>query len=1110
MRKWMIIAAAALMALSCSREKELGWVDDEPEGEVEITFSVTGDELATKADPEETLGESPHLKTMHVAVFGGSGYLKEYKEATLKSTGTYEYNYTDDKGNPKSKVVPAFTYTVFITLSNTPRRVHFLGNAPTSIPFGKDYEVLPALLGERVTGFWQMKTLDNISALKDGDGDYVTPDEEAEGGYRKRQKGEPYVPSVDLQNEFKNIPLIRNWAKIELTAEPAVNSTDPGKNSNFIPISFAVVNVPKKGTLVPYGGVDGFISNYKDLSFEDLRGKNHNYGGNLPASVEFDSFIPPESAFTTDFDNGVKHYDNPNEEGYPHVDNEAYTAYLYERPIPDANIPPTSVIVYGMYTDTDDTSLTPEEKAAGGVLCYYKVDLMTGNEYYPVLRNFKYTVRIEKISARGHKTPAEAYAAAGSADVSADINASTLPDISDGTRRMAIQPWMSKTFIHKKDKMEQLYVVFYNNINGTNPAPNLSSAADSCVTYRLIPSTAGIVKDVTLGEPVKDTTKSNYGWRPISFAIANPEEATGRTQTLRIMCKVNPSDKDESPLYRDVVISLLSKQPMRVSCEEPRLLRVTGEKQRIDVDIPDGLVESMFPLHFMIEAKNLTLTPDTSVDDNNLPVISETSIIGNYPSFHYQRTLEWSEYKTLPGKLDYEDDSHWRTFSSYFKTNCENSATEIYVANEFFETKSTSFSNYASFRDPKYTTPIPRAEGAEVNVSAKLMVDQQSYVPVYLALEGLEPAAGSGITWDDVKGMYKFSPESADMTFMLKTRVKTGDVSVTLQSEDVSYEPVVLKPWHFKDAKVMDMATPNGSTHTGGQHANVVAGHVNSEAEKKLVVGYFTDKDAPRPQTTIKDLVGVASDDGKTTWNDGGPISSTARELYREKWMKTEAGTESISLTLSAVGYVEEPITAPRFKGHIYTCDFRYAKEWNELINSKYTKEDEEKEEEVYDYRIQRTATVDDDPETCKFTLNITANKPLEAHGSSSTDGIVLPAGGHYVIEVNIGSDHDDVFLFYNQLFYYEDSGTVLKPRSVDPYPDGSIFYGYQGNNREYIWSLPIGETGGRLVIDAPSGKDVVINRLLTKGFHGILKETADTGGGDLDLGDGLGDGGSL
>ena len=1097
MRKWMIIAAAALIALSCSREMEPDWdrVVDEPEGKVQITFSVTGDQLATKAD----LGEDPQLETMHVAVFGGSGYLKEYDEATLKSTGTHKYVFNiDEKGDTTWKVVPEFTYTVSITLSNTPRRIHFLGNAPSSIPFGKDYEVLPTLLGEKTTGFWQMLELDQISALKDSTGNYLTPD--GEGGYRERKSGEPYAPSDTLQQAFTHIPLIRNWAKIELQAEPAVNTTNPEKNSNFIPISFAVVNVPKKGTLVPYGGVNGFIPNYKDLSFEALRSDTLKYEGNLPASVEFDSYIPDTTAFQT-FTGRVKKY----VETLPEKDSdkENYTVYLYERPVPDANIPPTSVIVYGMYTDTLDTSLSPKEKKAGGVLCYYKVDLMTGNEYYPVLRNFKYTVKIEKISARGHKTPEEAYAAAGSADVSADINASTLPDISDGTRRMAIQPWMSKTYI--QSQKDSIFVTFYNNINGAHPVPDTTSVSKGHFTYELIPKTAGIVKGVTIGEAVKDSTRSDYGWRPIHFEIASPEEAVARTQTLRIMCKVNPSDKDESPLYRDVVISLLPTQPMRVTCEKPRVLLVTGEKQRVDVDIPDGLVESMFPLHFIIEAKDLTLTPDTSVEDNNLPVISETSIIGNYPSFHYQRTLEWSEYKTLPGKLDYEDDSRWRTFSSYFKTNCEQSATKVFVANEYFETDSTYFSNYASFRDPKFTTPIPREKDSVVKVSAKLMVDQQSYVPVYLALEGLEPAAGSGITWDDVKGMYKFSPESADMLFKLKTRVKTGDVSVTLQSEDASYEPVVLKPWHFKDAKVMDMATPSGSKHTDGTHANVVAGHVNSETGKKLLVGYFTDKDAPKPQTTIKDLIGVVSDDGKTTWNDGGPISSTARELYREKWMKTEAGTDSISLTLSAVGYVEEPITAPRFKGHIYTCDFRYAKEWNELINSKYTKEDD-----VYDYRIQRTSTVDDDPESCKFTLNITANKPLEAHGSSSTDGIVLPAGGHYVIEVNIGSDHDDVFLFYNQLFYYVDSGTVLKPRSVDPKPDGSIYYGYQGNNQEYMWNLPIGETGGRLVIDAPSGKDVVINRLLAKGFHGILKDTADTGGGDLDLGEGLGDGGSL
>lgn len=1092
MRKWIVIAAAVLSALSCSREREQD-LFVEPEGQVEVTFSVTGDQLATKV-----LGEAPQLETMHIAVFGGSGYLKEYKPAVFESEGTYDYHYEDTYGVEHVKTVPIFTYTVTITLSNSSRRVHFIGNGPASIPFGKDYEVLPTLLGEKETGYWQMITLDNVSALQDSDGNYLTPD--GEGGYKIHEPGDPYVPSEALEKAFQKVPLIRNWAKIELEAMPA-------DQSNFTPISFAVVNVPKQGTLVPYGGVKGFITNYKDLSFDNLRSEEYDYGGNLPASVVFDASVPSASDFEA-FANGVKHYDDPTGEGYPHVDNEAYAVYLYERPVPDANIPPSSVIVYGKYYNPDDlSSLTEEEKADGGALCYYKVDLMTGSEYYPVLRNFKYIVRIEKISARGHDTPEEAFAAAGSADVSADINASTLPDISDGTRRMAIQPWMSKTFI-RAESNQKIFVSFYNDINGDHPQPNLAPAADSCVTYRLIPGSAGIVKNVVIGEAEDDPTHSDYGWRPISFDIASPDEAAGRTQTLRILCKKDHSDENESPLYRDIVISLLPTQQMRVTCENPRVLLVTGEPQRIDVDIPDGLVESMFPLHFKIEAKNLTLTPDTSVEGNSLPVISEKSIIGDYPSFHFQRTVEWSEYKALPAKLDYEDDSRWRTFSSYFKTNCENSATEVYVANEYFYPDNTVFTNYASFRDPKFTTPIAREMYAPVNVSARLMVDQGSYEPVYLTLQGLEPAEGSGISWDADKGMYKYKPSSGDMNFLLRTRVTTGDVSVTLSSEDDTYEPAVLMPWHFTDAKVMDIATPNNNTHTGGEYANVVAGHVNSVANKKLFIGYFTDPGSPRPQTTIKDLHGVASDDGKTTWNDGGPISTTAQQFYREKWLKTLAGMDPISITLSAVGYVEEPISAPRFKGSIYSYELRNANDWNSLVGSETHLE----EEGEYDYFIEKQVTSTDFPdEKGKFRINLSGNKQVRTHTTGETvDGIVLPAGGHYEIEVNIESDHGDIFLYYDQLFYYEDGGTVLKPRAIEPYPDGSIYYGYQGNNREYIWNLPYGVTGGKLVLDAPAGRDIVLNRLIMRGFHGILNSSGDTGGGDIEFGDDLEEGGNL
>ena len=381
-----------------------------------------------------------------------------------------------------------------------------------------------------------------------------------------------------------------------------------------------------------------------------------------------------------------------------------------------------------------------------------------------------------------------------------------------------------------------------------------------------------------------------------------------------------------------------------------------------------------------------------------------------------------------------------------------------------------------------------------------------SYVPVYLALQGLKPA-DSSISWDDEKGMYKYIPTSADMTFPLETTVNTGDVSVTLTSDDASYEPAVLTPWHFKEAKVMDMATPNGNTHTGGQFANVVAGHVNSLADKRLFIGYFTDSGAPRPQTTIKDLQGVVSDDSKTTWNDGGPISSTAQEFYREKWLRTQVGLDPISVTLSAVGYVEEIISAPRFKGSIYSHEIRNANDWNSLINT-----ETHSEENKYDYFVQKEVTSPEFPkDKGKFRVHLSGNKQVTAHSTGGTvDGIVLPAGGHYVIEVDIESDHEDIFLYYDQLFYYVDNGIVFKPRVANPYPDGSIYYGYQGNNYEYIWSLPYGVTGGKLELDTSSGKDIVLNRFIMRGYHGILNTTGDTGGGDIGLGDDLKEGGNL
>ena len=1049
MRKWMLILVAALGALACSRERERE-LALEPEGRVEVMFSVTGEQPATKA-----LGEAPGLKTLHVAIFGSSGYLKEYLEAEKVSEGTYEYTFKDQNEQDQTETVPSYTYKVSIALSNSGRRVHFIGNGPSSIPFGRDYEILPGLLGEEETGFWQMVTLPNVTAKQDEDGNYVY-------NGQVRNPGDPYEPSAELQKAFTNIPLIRNWAKIELMSD------DPSQ-SHFIPHSFAVVNVPKHGTLVPYGGTKGFITNYKDLSYEQLRSSEYNYGGNLPTGVEFDH-DPPSAQDFVNCKNGVKSYskDNPQD--------EEHTVYLYERPVPDVNMQPSFVIVYGEFFEENATSFNPGE----GFMCYYKVDLMEGSKYYPVLRNFKYKIQIEKISARGHDTPEAAAAAAGSADVSADINASTLPDISDGTRRMAVQPYMSKAFIGSDAFKEQLYVVFYDDINGAHPAPNRNAES---VTYELIPENAGIVKDPKIGAAFTDDPDAqNYGWRPVSFAVADPSEASARTQILRIKCKTHPEDENESPLYRDVVISLLPTQTMRVSCEHPRVLLVNGEEQRVDVAIPDGLVESMFPLHFLIEAKNLTLTPDNTVDGNNLPVVAQNG------TFRYQRTLEWEEYKGLDTKLDYEDETLWRTFYSYFKTNCEESATEIEVTNDYFYTGSTSFTNYESFRDPHYTTSIPRRTGADVSVAAQLMTATQELKPVYLELKGLEPADGSGIQ-QNAEGEYYYTPTAQAMTFNFKTTVDDGDVSVTLTSRDYAYEPAVLTPWHFKDVKIMDMATPNGNTHFGNQSANVVYGHVNFRGAKQVLVGYFTDAGSPRPRTSFASLTGLKT--SNMSWNDSGPISATGQELYRERWLETLAGPDPVSFTLSAVGYVEETASAPRFYGSIYTLDVANTTDWDKFAANGY---------------FQREVSVSETTVKGILHFAISGDKEISSNG----DRLVLPAGGKYELEASITSTNRDVFLFYAQIYYILDGSTPLKPRTVEPDPDGSIYYGYLGNNYEYMWNLPYGESAGKLVIEAPSTQDIVINRFIMRGFHGVLNGSGDAGGGDYGFDGGLNDGGAL
>lgn len=1033
MRKFLHILLFSLLLLSCAREAD---VASAPEGYVTINFTVTGDQLpSTKA-----LGEAANLQNLYVAVFGSSGYLKDYRPATFVSSGTTDYTFTNSENVEVTKQVPCFTYQVSIELSTTSRRIHFIGNGPSSIPFGRDYEVLPPLLGELETGFWQMITVTGIFAKQNEYGQYVNADGDP------RQSGQAYVPSDETRAAFQNIPLIRNWAKIVVTSSA---------NSNFTPYSFAVVNVPSQGTLVPYGGDKGFITDYKDKSFDELRGTGYNYEGNLPSSVAFDRTVPSEEDFHN-YTNGVKKFvSNPSE------DDPAHAVYLYERPVPNASLEPTYVILYGLYKNSEDTNLSEEERESG-VECYYKVDLMAGGEYYPILRNFKYQIEIDKISTRGHATPAAAAAAAGSADVSADINASHLPDISDGTRRMAIQPWMSKTFIRAQAKSQQLYVVFYDDINLDHPLPNMDPAS---VTWELDPDYVGIIKDVEIGAAESDNTKENYGWRPISFAIASPEEAHGRTQTLRIKCKTNPDDSEESPLFREVVVTLLPLQPLRVSFSSDRVLQVKGEEQRVDVSIPDGLTEFIFPLVFSIEAEDMTLTPNTTIPGNNLPVVSESSIVDpNRQAFHFQRTLTWEDYKALESRLDLTDDTRWRTFSSYFTTNCDASATTVNVANEFFITGGASFTNYRSLKNSAFTTSIPRREGATVSVGTQFMRESDIGTMLWVDLQNMLPKSGSPLELDPVSGKYFYTPSTQSMTLDFVTTTADGDVSVTLSADDESFEPVVLQPLHFSSVGIFDAPRPT-AVPTGTTYSNVAYGHVNSDKNsKQILLGYHVDANAPSPHPKVSLLDYEGAKPGSLEWVPV-PVSGT----FCEKWMSTIVTSEAIRIhpvkgTLSCVGYVEESYTSNRFTGNIATVNTGFG---GDIVNK---------------FRNKQSWSSKDQNHTFTITFSQVP--------STSTDpaGIVLAAGQTYTIDVSLTpAVGQTAYLYYVGIMFADDGTNVYVPIDAEPVDTESQYFNYPGNDYEYGWSFPYGETSGTLWLRAPANRDIIISRIFVKSFRGSL-----------------------
>ena len=145
MKKLVYIFSLLLLACACNLEDfEPQTSRDADKVRLSLSLSVPEAQSLTRA-----MDDKPQLQTLHLVVFDQNGMLVEYAQAQNLVKAT-----ENDK---------LYTFDVELTISDTPRHIHFVGNSPSTPKFGMETDVMTAM--ETKSGadaYWYRKTIAKI------------------------------------------------------------------------------------------------------------------------------------------------------------------------------------------------------------------------------------------------------------------------------------------------------------------------------------------------------------------------------------------------------------------------------------------------------------------------------------------------------------------------------------------------------------------------------------------------------------------------------------------------------------------------------------------------------------------------------------------------------------------------------------------------------------------------------------------------------------------------------------------------------------------------------------------------------------------------------------
>ncbi len=721
------VLSALMMTLSGCDEEIVCPVQDNAQAE-KVTFMFHPDFGEDEGAATKALTEKPDVRNIYFAVFDAVGYkLSEYAEAVPNTLAT-------ENGEP-------YYYSIELSVTNEPRVVHIIANAPGHINFGAEAEVIGSLytmynasetetsgFHDRKDAYWARISLPNgVAAAPDEEIRLSNPDAYA-------AQNSKYM---NLVNQLDGIKLIRNFGKFTVR-----NSA-----SNFTLTGFWLTNFPDRGTVAPYNRNTGaFQTEYFNTNIDDIVNKGQ-YEGFFAAGTQVVDI--------TDWsDEQIE---------AARIAPEQF-AYCYEREVPKQN--PLYIIIAGKYNgDSKET--------------YYKIDLRDNNDkYFPIIRNFNYRINIDEVHRSGASTVRGALTAAPSGYVDTSLDLIDLLNISDGISQMFVSetdvvivgddPVMLRyKYIPDLAETDANGKTVFQNITkeqweAANPGKDIEKTLVdgkhiSYVTFETVSGATGPVfqensqsiTDGTKQWSVSATDDKNDDYRVVTLHPVTPDDVIKTQEILIKGHHFNTQTDSYETISRKVTYHLRKRLEMTLACDPVFVPERTSEAVDIVIGLEAGLPSSIFSLDMNIEAQGLTLT----TNNDPLPVhTGETTIQGNdNPSFYYQRTITWREYQ------DAEIIDGYKYFRCHFKTNTYNfdklpgsSSTKgdvIYVSNKYFTQNKTQYETFAlnrTFENLVFSGYTGNPEtGQTIDFNFDIVPVLPEYGNVTVGLVGFEEAPAS-------------------------------------------------------------------------------------------------------------------------------------------------------------------------------------------------------------------------------------------------------------------------------------------------------------------------------------------------------------------------------